>query len=164
MSDSKSTAQKRSRVGLTDPSQIVGSDGLSYLRGIIDGSFPAPPISQTLDFWLVDVRNGFARFEGQPAEAFYNPLGIVHGGWTATLLDSAMACSIHSTLKAGEGYTTTDFSVTCVRPIGEASGQVRAEGEVLHRGRRMATAHGRLIDAKGKLLAHGTETCMIFPA
>lgn len=138
--------------------------GLDLLREMLAGRLPPPPISRTLDFLLTEVSEGVAIFEGTPRHAFDNPLGTIHGGWTATLLDSAMACAVHSTLKPGQSYTTVEFKVNCVRPITEATGRVRCEGRVISAGRTIATSEGKLIDAHGKLLAHGSETCIIMAA
>jgi uncharacterized protein (TIGR00369 family) len=141
---------------------IMHMSGLEMLRGMIDGSLPAPPFAVTTAITLVSADDGAVVFEGEPKAAFYNPLGSIHGGWTATIMDSVMACAVHSTLKPGEGYTTLEFKLHFCRPILPSTGVVRAEGVVLSRGRRAATSEGRLYDKAGKLLAHGTETCMIF--
>jgi uncharacterized protein (TIGR00369 family) len=141
---------------------IAHMSGLEMLRGMIDRTLPAPPFAITTSITLVSAEEGKAVFEGEPKAEFYNPLGTVHGGWTATIMDSVMACAVHSTLKAGEAYTTLEFKLHFCRPILPSTGLVRAEGIVLSRGRRAATSEGRLYDGAGKLLAHGTETCMIF--
>lgn len=135
--------------------------GIELLREMAAGRLPPPPISLTLGFHLAEVAEGFAVFEGEPRPAFGNPLGSIHGGWTATLLDSAMACCVHTLLKTGQTYTTLEFKVHCVRPVLPSSGPVRCEGQVVSSGRTIATSEGRLFDARGKLLAHGTETCLI---
>lgn len=135
--------------------------GLDLLREMLAGRLPGPPISKTLDFTLTEAEHGFVVFEGTPRHDFDNPLGTIHGGWTATLLDSAMACAVHSTLKPEQAYTTVEFKVNCVRPITQATGRVRCEGKVIATGRTIATSEGRLVDAHGKLLAHGVETCII---
>jgi uncharacterized protein (TIGR00369 family) len=108
------------------------------------------------------VSEGRVVFIGTPTRAHYNPLGTVHGGWAATLLDSCMGCAVHTTLPAGKGYTTLEIKISYLRAMTDKTGTVRAEGVVLHAGRRSALAEGKLIDAAGKLLAHGTTTCMIF--
>ncbi|MEO1091308.1 MAG: PaaI family thioesterase [Pseudomonadota bacterium] len=138
-------------------------DGLALLRAIVSGELPGAALADVLDFRLIEVERGFAVFEGTPHSRFYNPLGTVHGGWAATLLDSCMGCAVHTLLDAGDGYTTLEIKVNYVRPMTEATGAVRAEGRVLHEGRSTATAEGRLVRADGKLLAHGTTTCAIFP-
>ena len=115
-----------------------------------------------MDFDIAEVEEGRVVFVGTPSAGFFNPLGTIHGGWTATILDSAMACAVHATLRVGEGYTTLEMKLNYVRPVMPASGPVRCEGRLIHRGGSVATSEGRLIDAQGKLLAHGTETYMIF--
>jgi uncharacterized protein (TIGR00369 family) len=138
-------------------------DGVSFLRAMRDGGAPPPPIATLLKFGIVEVEEGRVVFAATPDGRVYNPLGTVHGGYVCTLLDSCMGCAVHSTLKAGQGYTSVELKVNFVRPLSEATGEVRAEGRVLSTGRQIATAEGRLIDARGRLLAHGTTTCLIFP-
>jgi uncharacterized protein (TIGR00369 family) len=142
--------------------EIAHLSGLETLRGMIDGSLPAPPFAIATSITLTSADEGRVVFEGEPKEAFFNPLGSIHGGWTATIMDSVMACAVHSTLKPGEAYTTLEFKLHFCRPIMPSTGVVRAEGIVLSRGRRAATSEGKLYDRAGKLIAHGTETCMIF--
>lgn len=137
--------------------------GLEFIAAIRDGLLPQPPICEPMSFRLIEADKGRVVFEGTPVPALYNPMGAVHGGWYGTLLDSCMGCAVHTMLPAGTGYTTVEFSVNLVRAITEATGTVSAEGNVIHHGRRMATAEGRLVDGRGKLLAHGTTTCMILP-
>lgn len=140
----------------------AGLSGLDYLKAVFERRLPPPPIAATLDFTGVEVEEGRAVFVGQPAEFLYNAIGVVHGGFAMTILDSAMGCAIHSTLAAGEGYTSLETSVNFVRPITLETGRMRCEGKVLHRGGRVATAEGRLIaESTGKLLAHGTTTCLV---
>lgn len=146
------------------PLEILKSrTGLEFLRAIADGELPQPPITQTLGFRLTDVEPGFALFTMTPAYKHYNPIGSVHGGVAMTLLDSCMGCAVHTNLDAGTGYTTLEVKVNLVRPITDKTGPIRAEGRSLHIGRRSATAEGRIVDATGALLAHGTTTCLIFP-
>ena len=141
----------------------AGLSGLDYLQAVFGGKLPPPPIAATLDFTGAEVEVGRAVFVGQPSEFVYNPIGVVHGGFAMTLLDSAMGCAVHSTLGAGEGYTSLETSVNFVRPITIETGRVRCEGKVIHRGGRIATAEGRLVaESTGKLLAHGTTTCLVF--
>lgn len=137
--------------------------GLEYMQAMIDGKYPPPPIAQTLDFRLVEVAEGFAAFEGEPAQFHYNPIGVVHGGLAATLLDSALGCAVHTTLPQGTGYTTVQLNVNLVRAITDQTGIIRCEAKVVHTGRKMATAEADLRDNDGKLLAHGTTTCLVFP-
>jgi uncharacterized protein (TIGR00369 family) len=139
-------------------------DGIDFLRKIIAGELPAPPIAHTLDYALLEVEQGRAVFGIRPGEIHYNPIGMVHGGIPCTLLDSAMGCAVHSTLPAGVGYTTLELKVNIVKAIGKDTGLLRAEGRVLHAGRSTAVAEGRLVDASGKLYAHATTTCMILRA
>jgi uncharacterized protein (TIGR00369 family) len=148
--------------GLVPPEVAATMDGIDLLRGMIEGRFPAPPIMQLIGFDLAEVDKGRAVFEGRPRFEHYNPLGTVHGGYAATLLDSCMGCAVHSTLPKGTGYTTLEFKVSLVRAITADTGPVRAEGSVISSGRRVATAEGRLIDARGRLLAHATTTCLVF--
>jgi uncharacterized protein (TIGR00369 family) len=139
-------------------------DGLSFLKAIIAGKLPNPPISELLGFHLVEAEKGRVVFEGLPEFRHYNPIGTVHGGFAATLLDSAMACAIFTTMDKGESWTTLDLKINFVRPLTKETGPVRAEGRVIHRGRTVATSEGDLKDRAGKLYAHATTTCMIFPA
>jgi uncharacterized protein (TIGR00369 family) len=136
--------------------------GLDYMRRLADGELPAPPIAVLMNMRPVEVDRGRAVFEGRPGEEHYNPIGVVHGGYAATLLDSALGCAVHTTLELGEAYTTQSLEVKLVRPLTAGIEAVRAEAEVLYRGRRQATAEATLVDAAtGKLLAHATATCMI---
>jgi uncharacterized protein (TIGR00369 family) len=136
--------------------------GLDYMRAIAAGELPPPPIAVLLNMAPVGLEVGRAVFEGKPGEEHYNPIGVVHGGYAATLLDSALGCAVHTTLPAGGAYTTLSLEVKFVRPVTREIERVRAEAQVLHRGRHQATAEARLSDAEtGKLLAHGTATCLI---
>lgn len=135
--------------------------GIDYLRGILAGRFPAPPIARLLGFDLGEVGHGWASFSFEPGEHHYNPIGVVHGGLAGLIADSAMGCAVHSTLPAGAGYTTLEFKVNLVRPITMDTGRVRVLGEVVHRGSRIATAEARVQDADGRVLAHATTTCLI---
>jgi uncharacterized protein (TIGR00369 family) len=136
--------------------------GMEYIGAIVAGDVPPPPIAVTMSFAPVSFSEGHAVFEGIPGEEHYNPIGVVHGGYASTLLDSAMGCAVHTTLPAGAAYTTLTIEVKLVRPITRDTGAVRAEADVVHRGRRQATVEGRLTDVEsGKLLASGTSTCMI---
>jgi uncharacterized protein (TIGR00369 family) len=138
--------------------------GLELLQAIIRGEHPTAPIQTTLGFTLDAVEEGRAVFSADAAERHYNPLGTVHGGVVATLLDSAMGCAVHSTLPEGTGYTTLEFKVNLVKAITVATGRIVAEGRIVHRGSRVATAEGRLTAAAdGTLLAHATTTCIVLP-
>jgi uncharacterized protein (TIGR00369 family) len=156
---SDTTVQK---FGLVPPEVAATMSGLELLQGMIAGRFPGPPIMELIRFRLVEVENGRAVFTGTPGFEHYNPLGTVHGGYAATLLDSCMGCSVHTTLPKGTGYTTLEFKISLVRAVTADTGPVRAEGKVISSGRRVATAEGRLTDAGGRLLAHATTTCLVF--
>jgi uncharacterized protein (TIGR00369 family) len=146
-------------------SEILKSyEGLGFLKAIIDGTLPQPPIAELIGFHLAEAENGRAVFEGLPEFRHYNPIGSVHGGIAATLLDSALGCAIFSTLHKGDTWTTLELKLNFVRPMTKDTGPVRAEGRVIHRGRTVATSEGDLKDRAGKLYAHATTTCMIFPA
>jgi uncharacterized protein (TIGR00369 family) len=136
--------------------------GLEYMQKMIAGELPRPPISVLLNFTLEEVSEGRAVFFCEPAEYHYNPLGVVHGGLAATLLDSAMGCAVHTTLPAGVGYTTLELKVNYIRAVSKDTGRLRCEANVIHIGGRTATADAKLIDEQGKLYAHGTTTCIIF--
>lgn len=136
--------------------------GLEYLKAVQAGKIPPPPIAELMDMRLTEVSEGRVIFAVEPAEYHYNPLGTVHGGLAATLLDSAMACCIHTTLPVGTGYTTLEIKVNYLRPMTHETGVVSCEGKVVHSGGRIATAEGRLTDAAGRLFAHGTTTCIIY--
>ncbi|HJW50979.1 MAG TPA: PaaI family thioesterase [Burkholderiaceae bacterium] len=153
---------RTAKPGLVDPARARTLSGLAFLQAIVDGTIPDPPITHTLDFYLLEVEQGRAVFQGLPAFAHYNPIATVHGGYHATLLDSAMACAVQTLCEVGRAYTTLEFKIHCVRALTEATGPVRAEGKVVAGGRRMATSEGRLVDSEGRLYSHGTTTCMLF--
>jgi len=138
-----------------------GLTGLEFLQKMVAGELPPPPIAALLSFELVELSEGRAIFAVEPKEYHYNPIGVVHGGLAATLLDSAMGCAVHSTLPAGAGYTTLEIKVNFVRAITADTGRVVAEAKLIHLGGRTATAEGRVIDEAGKLYAHATTTCLI---
>jgi uncharacterized protein (TIGR00369 family) len=154
---------KPTSFGVVAPEVLLDQDGLAFLEALIDGKVPSPPITQTLGFRLASVGLGQAVFEGEPRHEFYNPLGSVHGGYAATLLDSAASCAVHTTLVKGEGYVTLELKLNFVRPLTIEAGTVAAEGRVIHRGRTVATAEAYLKDKSGRLYAHATATCVIFP-
>ena len=149
--------------GVSTIETLRAQSGLELLRGMLEGRIPRPPIADTLNFYLIEVERERAVFQGTPKPEFFNPIGSIHGGWAATLLDSCMACAVHTIVPAGQGYTTVEFKLNFVRPIVPDTGPLRAEGKVINGGRTIATSDGRLVDASGKLYAHGTETCLIFP-
>ena len=148
--------------GVVTPEVLKSYDGLGFLKAIIDVTVANPPISELLDFHRTEVEQGRAVFEGLPEFYHYNPIGTVHGGFAATLLDSALGCAIISTIGKGDGWTTLELKFNLVRPLTKDTGPVRAEGRVVHRGRTVATSEGDLKDRAGKLYAHATTTCMIF--
>ncbi len=150
--------------GVAPAETLKSYDGIGFLKAMIAGAIPQPPMAELLGFRLIEAENGRAAFEGMPGIQHYNPFGVVHGGLAATMLDSALGCAVHSTLPAGDGFTTLELKVNLVRAIGKDTGPLRAEARILHRGRTVATAESDLRDAEGKLYAHATTTCMIFPA
>ena len=143
--------------------EVARVGGLAALRGTIDGTYPAPPIARAMRFWMSQAEEGRVLFEGSPTADYLNPLGGLHGGWTATVMDSALACAVMTTLRPGEGYTTVEFKVNLTRPVRADGSVVRCEGRVLTRGRTIATSEATMRDGAGRVLAHGTETCAIFP-
>lgn len=153
------TARTRLDVALAAPQRAPS--GIDYLNGLLEGRFPPPPIAATADIWPIEFGPGRAAFEGRPWERFYNPMGIVHGGWLATLLDTTMACAIQTTLAAGQSYATIEMKSVFVRPVKEASGTLRCDAVLLHAGRRVAHAQGKVYDASGRLVAYGSESCLI---
>lgn len=150
--------------GVARPGDVAGLTGQQVFEAMLAGRLPPPPIGATLDFCLVHAEPGVAIFQGRPGLAHYNPLGSVHGGWFATLLDSAVGCAVHTTLPAGKGYTTLELKLNIVRALSDRVPLVRAEGRVVHAGRQVATAEGRLVGHDGKLYAHASTTCLVFDA
>jgi uncharacterized protein (TIGR00369 family) len=148
--------------GVLRPDQVAGKTGLQLFEAMLAGDLPYPPMADALDFLLVEAEHGRAVFQGRPLPRHYNPMGGVHGGWFATLLDSAVACAVHTTLAAGRAYTTAEFKINIVRPLTDRIPLVRAEGKVIHLGKRMATAEGRMTGPDGKLYAHASTTCFLF--
>ena len=140
----------------------VGLSGMEYLQKIISGELPPPQIGVLLGLRMAVVSVGHAVFTVEPAEYHYNPIGVVHGGLAATLLDSAMGCAVHSTLPADASYTTLEIKVNYLRPISAETGLVRCEANIIHVGGRTAVADGKILDQQGKLYAHGTTTCIVF--
>lgn len=136
--------------------------GLEYMQSIMDGSLVPPPIAKLLDFYLAEVTDGHAIFKGIPGEQHFNPMGTIHGGFSAILIDSATGCAVHTILPAGKLYSTAQLNLNMTRPIMPDVGELICEGNVIHRGSRMATAEATVKDTKGKLYAHGTATCFIF--
>ncbi len=148
--------------GVTDRALAVRQSGLEILQAMLRGDAPFPPIAETLDFSLIEVSAGKTVFQGTPQLKHYNPMGTVHGGWYATLLDSALGCAVQSSLPAGRAYTTVELGMNIVRAATHQSGPLRAMATVLHCGRQLATAEGRIVGPDGKLYAHATTTCLVF--
>jgi uncharacterized protein (TIGR00369 family) len=141
---------------------VLALDGLTLMQRNLSGELPHAAIAETLDFLLVEVERGRAVFQGAPGPKLLNPMGGIHGGWYATLLDSALGCAVHTMMPVGRAYTTAELSVNLVKAIPPALPRVRAEGRVLHCGRQLATAEARLVGPDGTLYAHGTTTCLVF--
>lgn len=150
--------------GLSRVEQLAGKSGREILEAMMSGELPYPPMNGTMNMTLLEVDNGRAVFQGVPLHQHYNPLGTVHGGWFATLLDSAMGCAVQTMLPVGRSYTTAELSINIVRPASHKTGPLRAVGRVVHSGRQIATAEARVEDETGKLYAHATTTCFVFGA
>jgi uncharacterized protein (TIGR00369 family) len=141
--------------------RAVGMSGIEHLTAIASGELPPPPIAVLMNMEPASVAHGRVTFAGSPGEEHYNPIGVVHGGYASTLLDTVLGCAVQSTLESGQAYTTQTIEVKLLRPITRETGTVEAIGEVTYRGRRQATAEARILDQGGKVLATGTSTCMI---
>jgi uncharacterized protein (TIGR00369 family) len=152
----------RKTYGTVSPDRQKAMSGLEFVRGLVDGTLPLNTIAQTLGYDVIEAESGRVVVAIAPSGVHLNPAGTVHGGLTATLLDSCMGLAIQSTLDQGVGQTTLEFKISLLRPITPETGEIRAEGVVLSSGRRVGTAEGRVTDGKGRLLAHGTTTCLIF--
>lgn len=148
--------------GIARVEQIIDKTGYEILTAMMSGELPYPSMNDTMNMVLIRVEVGHVVFQGIPLARYYNPMGTVHGGWFATLLDSAMGCAVQSTLPAGRSYTTSELSLNIVRPARYNTGPLRALGTVIHDGRQIATASARIEDEHGKLYAHATTTCFIF--
>ena len=148
--------------GVASMEEIRALSGLDYLRGVMNGDFPAPPIGRALQFRLYEVNEGEVVFTGVPTQDYLNPIGTVHGGYAATLLDSALACCVQTLCPVGYASTSVELKVNFVRPIMPNTGRVYARASVIHPGRQIATAEARLEDKNGKLFAHGSQTCSVF--
>lgn len=153
----------KDNVGIVDPSSVAHLSGMDFLTQIKNGVLPRPPISAHLSFEVSELEPGKAVFKAQPKLEYYNAIACVHGGYIATLLDTAMACAIQTRLPAGKAYTTLEFKVNFIRAVYEKTGDIFAVGTLIHIGRTTATAEGKLVDANGKLYAFGTTTCSLFP-
>lgn len=148
--------------GLARPDQIAGKTGLEVMQAMLQAEIPYAQMAKTLRFQLIEVAAGRAVFQGTPLQEHLNPLGTVHGGWFATLLDSALGCAVHTMMPVGRAYTTAELSVNLVKALTPKVQRVRAEGTVIHCGRQLATAEARLVGADGTLYAHATTTCLVF--
>ncbi|WP_370446750.1 PaaI family thioesterase [Rhodoferax sp. TS-BS-61-7] len=148
--------------GVARPDQIAHLTGMELMQAMLRGELPYAAIAKTLDFTIVEVSEGRALFQGTPGPAHLNPMGTIHGGWYATLLDSALGCAVHTMMLPGRGYTTAELGVNLVKAIGPKVQRIRAEGKVIHCGRQLATAEARLYGPDGTLYAHATTTCLVF--
>ena len=149
-------------VGITPMPEMLARSGLEFMQDMLAGKLPPASIGRTMNFQLVEVSEGKAVFQGTPSDAHLNPMGTVHGGWFATLLDSALGCAVHTKMPPGRAYTTTELSVQMIKAITPKVQRLRAIGEVVHTGRQLAVAHGRLVGPDGTLYAHATTTCLVF--
>jgi len=154
----------RQRGWLGRPEQFARRTCMEIFEAMLRGEIPVPPISDTLDFALVEAEPGRVQFQGRPQFSHYNPLGSVHGGWIATLLDSAVACAVHTLLPAGKTYTTLELKVNYVKALTDKVPLVRAIGEIIYSGGRIGTSQGRLVGPDGTLFAHATTTCIVLDA
>lgn len=149
--------------GMVSAEKQKGMSGLAFVQGLADGALPLNTMAQTLGYDVIEATEGSVVIVAEPTAAHLNPAGTVHGGLAATLLDSCMGLAVQTTLEKGVAQTTVEFKITLMRPITPETGLIRAEGIVLNRGRRIGTAEGRITDRQGRLLVHGTTTCLIFP-
>lgn len=147
--------------GVIDPAIATGGTGLDFLKSMLERRAPSPPFSETTDIWMVSAERGRVVFEAMPSARFYNPMGVIHGGWIATLLDSCMGCAVQSALKAAQTYTTVEMKTVFVRAAHADTGLLRCEGTLLHSGRRVASSEGKVFDRESRLIAYGSETCLI---
>src|SRR5579862_6227084 len=156
------TPARKIEYGVTPTEVVASMAGIDFLRAMFEGKLPAPPIMQNIEPFDYSAEPGVVSFSSIPGFRHYNPIGSVHGGYAATLLDSAMGLTVHSMLPPGTGYTTLEFKISFVRGMTKDTGVVRSEGHILNVGRRAATAEARITDSKGRLLAHATTTCLVF--
>jgi uncharacterized protein (TIGR00369 family) len=163
LDEDRAVRARMTEAGICSPAQLKSIAGLDLLGQMLEGKLPPPPIARTLGYTLISVARGESVFQGTPGFEHYNPLGIVHGGYFFTLLDSAAGCSVHTTLAAGVGYTTLELKINFIRALTTNTGPVRAIGHVIHSGKTTAIAEARIVDADGRLYAHGTTTCLLFP-
>ena len=156
------TAAPKVEYGVTPMQVVAAMAGLDFVRAMFEGKLPAPPIMQTVEPFDSSAEPGVVSFHSIPGFRHYNPIGSVHGGYAAILLDSAMGLAVHTALPPGSGYTTLEFKISFIKGMSQDTGVVRTEGRTLNVGRRAATAEARITDAKGRLLAHATTTCLVF--
>lgn len=154
---------KLSAPGVATLAQLKECSGMEFFQKIWNGELPSPPIGETLDFVPIEGEPGRMVFQGTPGPQHYNPIGSVHGGYFCSLLDSAVGCAVQSMLPKGMGYTTLELKVNLIRALTDRTGPVRAEGKVIQVGNRVGIAEGRITDVNGKLYAHATTTCLVFP-
>jgi uncharacterized protein (TIGR00369 family) len=152
----------RIEYGVTPAEVMASMPGIDFVRAIFSGRLPAPPIMQTIEPFDFTAEPGLVVMHSLPGFRHYNPIGSVHGGYAATLLDSAMGLAVHTMLPPGTGYTTLEFKISFIKGMTKDTGPVRTEGRTLNVGRRTATAEARITDAEGRLLAHATTTCLVF--
>lgn len=150
--------------GLAKPEQVLGKTGLQVMTALLEGALPHPYMADTFDCELIEVGEGLAVFQATPQLKHYNPLGSVHGGWYATLLDFALGCAVQTKLPAGLGYTTSQINLNIVRAANTQTGPLRCIGNAIHVGRQIGTSEARIVGPDGKLYAHATTTCAIFEA
>jgi uncharacterized protein (TIGR00369 family) len=158
----KASAKNRRDADFVDRRRAMG--GLAFFRHMLEGQMPQAPMTKLLNLRLLEVDEGRVVFGARPSRAHYNGMGVVHGGLAATLLDSALGCAINSMAPPGKIYTTLELKINYTRPLTEEVGDIRCEARVIHLGSRTATAEGRIVDADGKLYAHGTTTCIVVDA
>ncbi len=163
MKEAKTWFPKDAPVGVMPLEMLSGMAGIDQFKAMIAGDLPGPSIARTMNFILTKAEPGMAEFRGEPTSDHYNPLGMVHGGWAATILDSALGCAVHTMLPPGLGYTTVEFKVNLIRGLQAGMGELVCTGTVLHFGRTTAVSEAKLTTLDGKLLAMGTETCAVFP-
>ncbi len=148
--------------GVITPEQALAMSGLQLMHAMMQGKVHYPPIGDTMDYLLIEAEHGRAVFQGTPSQAHFNPMGSVHGGWFATILDSALACAINASLNKGKSFTTLELKVNMIRALSPKVKRVRAIGQLIHLGSQTATSDARLMGPDGKLYAHASTTCLIF--
>jgi len=163
LAEAQAITAKLAPVGRISLQEMAGCSGLEFLSRIFRGDLPAIPIGETIGMVTIVAERGRIVFQGTPEGRFYNPIGSVHGGFLATMLDSAVGCAVHTVLEQGMGYTTLELKVNYLRALTEDVGPVRAEGRVVHTSRQIGLAEGSVVDSAGRLYAHATTTCLIFP-